>query len=226
MMAENPVENVKYFDSQQPDERVILVIRRHILELLPTFLVTGLVYFVLFICVFILPFAVPSLVTGFAYNVYVLVVSLIALFNTLALFSVWSLHYLHISILTNEHFVEITQSGIFSRQIGELSLDKIQDVSSSQKGVFNEVFNIGTLVVETAGEAENFVLNFIPEPYQTSQKIMEIEEDYCLRHGIRGDGVNSNANQVGNHSEGNTGQGQGSTLPGPDIEFPDENPEK
>jgi membrane protein YdbS with pleckstrin-like domain len=212
---------IKYFDSQQDDESVVIVIRRHILELLPAFLICGAVYLFVFLAVFVFPFAVPFLVSGYAYNFYVLLVSLIALFNTLALFSMWSLHYLHVSILTNEHFVEIEQPGIFSRKISELSLDKIQDVSMSQKGVVNSVFNIGQLTVETAGEADNFELHYIPDPYQTSQKIMEIEEEYCLRHGIRGSGVAHSAN-----ANASSCAQPGRPLSEPNIEFPgDSSPE-
>ena len=220
-MAETFDPNVRYFYSQQDDERVILVVRRHILELFPTFVIVGFIYLLVLLAIFVFPFVFTSLVTGFAYNFYVLIVSLIALLNTVALFSVWTLHYLHVSILTNEHFVEINQSGIFSRRISELSLDKIQDVTSSQHGVFNSVFNIGTLLIETAGEVENFELNYIPDPYQTSQKIMEIEEEFSKRHGIRGDGINSNANVVANHVVGaETSQAQQE----PNIEFPGEDP--
>lgn len=176
---------VKYFESQQPDEEVIFVVRRHIIALMPIFAIVAAIYFLGFFGVFILPSLVPTLVTGLAYNVYILVISLIFLFNTIFLFSNWVLHYLHISLLTTEHFVEIDQYGLFGRKISALTLDRIQDVSNDQNGLLHTLFNLGSVQIQTAGEAPNFQLHFVPDPYKICQTIMETEENYSNRHGLR-----------------------------------------
>lgn len=191
-MAE--VKQVKYFESQQPDEEVIFLVRRHLIALMPVFAISFFLYLIGFMAIFIFPRVMPMLVEGFAYNVYVLVVSLLFLFNTVFLFSNWVLHYLHIALLTTEHFVEIDQYGLFGRRISALTLDKIQDVSNDQKGLVHTLFNLGLVQIQTAGEAPNFVLQYVPDPYKICQTIMETEEEYSSRHGIRGTGVNGNAN--------------------------------
>lgn len=212
----------KYFDSQQPDEDIILVIRRHILALASVLATGALVYLIGIIAVLVLPSVAPILVSGFSYNVYVLFVSLLFLFNTIFLFNSWILHYLHVAILTSEHVVEINQAGLFSRKISEMTLEKVQDVSATQKGLLNTMFDIGQVEVETAGEAPNFVIEYVPSPNKISQKIMETEEIYCKKYGIRTTGVNGNAN-----NNTFTGQANGtvqpeppSDLPQPNIEYP------
>ena len=195
------VKPIKYFESQQPDEEVIFLVRRHIIALMPIFAISFLIYTFGFAAIFIFPRIFQVLVTGFAYNVYVLVVSLIFLFNTVFLFSNWVLHYLRISLLTTEHFVEIEQYGLFGRRVSALTLDRIQDVTNDQSGLLHTIFNLGFVQIQTAGEAPNFKLYYVPDPYKICQTIMETEEEYSSRHGIRGNGINVNANTQNEASE-------------------------
>jgi uncharacterized membrane protein YdbT with pleckstrin-like domain len=188
----------KFFETQQSDEQILLVIKRHYFELVPPMIVGFIVYFMLFLAVMLIPIYVPTLVTGPMYNLFILIISIFFLFNTTFLFNTWLLHYLHVAILTSEHFVEINQYNIFSRKISEMGLDKIQDVSASQRGIFATMFNFGNIDLETAGELPNFNLEYVGDPNAVSKKIMEVEEEYSKRHGIRGDGVSGNANMVNN----------------------------
>lgn len=175
----------KYFDSQQEDEDIIVVVRRHIISILDNFALAGFFYFVGLLGIFVVPAFLPVLVKGFSYNIYVLVISLIFVFATTYVFSAWVMHYLTVCILTNEHFVDITQTSLFSRKISTLTLDKIQDTSAFQNGMMHTLLNLGTVEVQTAGEAPNFVIPNVPDPNQVSQKIMEVEEEFAKRRGLR-----------------------------------------
>jgi uncharacterized membrane protein YdbT with pleckstrin-like domain len=211
----------KYFESQQPDEDIIMIIRRHIIALMPIVSVSVLIYVIGLILVLVLPFVAPVLVSGFAYNVYVLIVSLLFLFDTIFLFNNWVLHYLHVAILTTEHFVEINQVGLFSRQISEMTLEKVQDVCASQKGLTNTMFNVGEVEIETAGELPNFIIQFVPDPNGVSQKIMETEETFCRRNGIRTAGTGGNANTNQSNQQANSVMPpQGQQYTEPNIEYP------
>ncbi len=211
----------KYFESQQPDEDVVLLVRRHNIALMPILAISTLVYIIGLIMAFVLPFAIPALVSGFVFNVYVLIVSLVFLFNTIFLFNNWVLHYLHVAILTTEHFVEINQVGLFSRKVSEMTLEKVQDVSASQKGLIHTMFNVGDVEVETAGETPNFVLQFVADPNGVSQKIMETEEAFCRRNGTRTSGTspNVNTNQY-NGQMNSTMPPQNPQYSEPNIEYP------
>jgi hypothetical protein len=220
----------KYFSSQEPDEQVVMVIRKHWFNVLPSILMAGFVYLMLLATLLVFPYLFPQLVTGFAYNIYILVVSLAFLFNTTYVFSFWLIHHLNVGLITTEHIVEICQSSLFSRRISQLGLDKIQDVSATQKGMSETMFNYGDIDVQTAGELPNFLFTKIPFPNETSQKIMELEEEYCERHGLRAATGNSNANMVQNNQQNgqtvqNFGQPDQPQMPNdqnpePNIEFP------
>lgn len=175
----------KYFGSQQSDEDVILVLRKHWFEIFPSYVAAGFVYFIGLLAIFVMPVLFPAIVKGIAYNFYAIAVSLLFLYNTAFLFSVWLIHYLNVGLITTEHVVEVCQDSLFSRKISELDLEKIQDVSANQRGIAETMFNFGTVNVQTAGESPNFIFTHVPDPNAASQKIMELEEEYASRHGLR-----------------------------------------
>jgi uncharacterized protein with PhoU and TrkA domain len=72
--------------------------------------------------------------------------------------------------------VEIHQQGIFNRQVSELDLESIEDVTASVRGVFQTMLKYGTVFVQTAGELPNFNLTGIGNPNLIQQAIMEAKE--------------------------------------------------
>lgn len=180
---------IKYFPSQQEDEEVILLMRRHWFVLLRPVVIAGFIYLLSLFGVFILPWIFPVILKPFYYNFYLIFLSLLFLFNTLFLFLSWLIYYLNVGIITTEHIVDIDQVSIFNRKISTLSLDKIQDVSASQKGVLQTMLKYGDIIVQTAGELPNFEFFDMPNPYENSQKIMEIQEEFLKRTGITKDQI-------------------------------------
>ena len=168
----------KYFDAQNDDEAIRLVIRRHWFTLFYASLITFLMYFFGLVSVVILPLMFPNINQGFSDNIYMLINSLLFLFGTANFFSSLAFYYLNVGIITNENIVQINQARFFSRQISELELDKIQDVSSSQKGFMQNMLNFGNIEVQTAGKAPNFSFTNVGRASEISRKIMEFAEDY------------------------------------------------
>jgi len=183
----------KYFASQQEDEEVIMVIRRHWIVLMAPLVTGGFIYLIIFLSLILLPLYLPQIVSGFAFNVYIPVMSLALLFNTLYIFIEWLMYYLHVGIVTTEHLVDIGQKNLFSRQISTMDLENIQDVTASQKGILQTFYNYGDVLIQTAGETPNFVLEKAPNPYDLGQKIMELKESYLKKNF---------GNHFGNHNNG------------------------
>lgn len=175
----------KYFASQQEDEEVIMVVRKHWIALLLPILSGAMIYVVGLLIVFIIPIFVPKLYEGIGYNILVPVMSLFFLFNTLYMFIEWLMYYLHIDIVTTEHLVDIGQRNLFSRKIATMDLENIQDVSAAQMGMLQTFYNFGTVTVQTAGELPNFVFEKVPNPYDVAQRIMELKEE-CVRKKFGG----------------------------------------
>ncbi|HUP26302.1 MAG TPA: PH domain-containing protein [Candidatus Limnocylindrales bacterium] len=81
-------------------------------------------------------------------------------------------------IVTDDSITQFTQSGIFRRQISELSMANIEDVSSEQFGILAEMFGFGTLKVETAGERSNFHFIYCPQPNKYAKIILDARERF------------------------------------------------
>ena len=168
----------KYFDAQSDSEQVILMIRRHWFTLFIPGLITFLMYFFGLLSVFILPDLFPNINKGFSDNLYMLINSLLFLFGTTNFFSAIAFYYLNVGLITNENIVQISQPSYFSRHISELELDKIQDVSSSQKGLAQNLLDYGNIEVQTAGTLPNFSFINVGKASQIARQIMELAEKY------------------------------------------------
>jgi hypothetical protein len=172
------IPNFKYFESQEDDENVIFVIRRHPLFLSVPFFFGGLLLLVeLLISVFAGPY-VRDMFSGLGEAIFISIMCLFLLFTVLYIFLSWLTRYLNIIILTSEHLVEIEQPVIFSRKVSELDLDCVEDATASQKGFFATMFHYGDVLIQTASELPNFNFNGVEDPNGVQQKIMETKENY------------------------------------------------
>jgi membrane protein YdbS with pleckstrin-like domain len=79
-------------------------------------------------------------------------------------------------IITNNHIVDVEQLGLFNRVVATLRLEEIQDVSASVNGPTQMMFKFGTVIIQTAGERENFVFDYVPNPYELEQYILELRK--------------------------------------------------
>ena len=85
-------------------------------------------------------------------------------------------------VVTNENIIQVLQFSLFNRQVSQLNLAKIQDVSVDQVGLVQAYFGYGTIEIETAGEASNFKFAYAENPTRVAKIIIEAHEDYIRRH--------------------------------------------
>jgi uncharacterized membrane protein YdbT with pleckstrin-like domain len=93
------------------------------------------------------------------------------------LFLIWVDYYFDVWIVTDNRIVNIDQKGLFSREVSELELDKIQDITTDVKGVIPTFLNFGDLQVQTAAEEERFLFHNIPDPYDVKNIIMNLHKN-------------------------------------------------
>jgi uncharacterized membrane protein YdbT with pleckstrin-like domain len=99
-------------------------------------------------------------------------------------FVAWISFYYDIYIICEDTIVDITQQGFFGRQIAELSLLRVQDVTSNIEGFLPTLFGYGDVLVETAGEkSQNFLLKSLPNPQEVAAKIMQLHNDLIEKEG-------------------------------------------
>ncbi len=92
------------------------------------------------------------------------------------LFYTLTMYTLDYWIVTNERVVDNTQRGFFNRQISELSIHMIQDVSVKLVGFMPTFLNYGSVEIQTAAIDKHFLLERVPNPQSVKDKVMEIIE--------------------------------------------------
>lgn len=172
----------KFFETQEENEEVKFVIRKHWMALFKPIFVAFWTPVLGFLAVFFLPQSFPELMQGTNYNFYVLFISIWFLAANLYFFISWLVFYLNVGIVTDQNFVDIDQENLLHRKVSTLSLGDVQDVSASHKGFLQTYFNYGDVLVQTAGELPNFELINIPDPAGYAKKILDLQENFIRLH--------------------------------------------
>lgn len=166
----------KYFPGQTPSERIFLVLRRSVFTYL-AFLGIALLMAIPLIVLAAVYTRFPDFFSNEIVNsLFTLATSAYILFILGLLLYGFVDYYLDVYILTDERIVDIQQVGFFRREIAELHLREVQDVSAQVKGFFPTLFHYGDILIQTAGDRENFIFYSVPHPYRVSKKIADLHE--------------------------------------------------
>jgi uncharacterized membrane protein YdbT with pleckstrin-like domain len=96
--------------------------------------------------------------------------------------------YFNLYLITDERLVDVDFYSLIYKKISETKLDRIQDVSYSQGGIIQALFNYGDVVVQTAGEIPEFELLAVPQPALTAKllnQLLEQEEQEFFEGRVR-----------------------------------------
>lgn len=89
----------------------------------------------------------------------------------------------NVVFVTDQKIAQVLYLTIFNRKISQLNIGDVQDVTVTQKGLFAHVFDYGTMVIETAGEQQNYTFTYVPEPYQAAKTIIGLHEKNIAKFG-------------------------------------------
>lgn len=169
----------KLFPSQQPNEKIILVVREHWFRLFIKILVIAILAILPFAMRYLLGDAVTDFLDterGAAITSVILQIYYIAL--VIALFIIWILYYLNMHIVSEERIVDIDQVGLLNHMVSELNVETIEDVTGHTVGLFGNILDYGTVYIQTAGATERFEFDKIPHPGHVAQIILEVYENH------------------------------------------------
>lgn len=140
-MSKKPQNDAKQldFDGQRDGEELLFVFRRHIIAMRKGFYLL-LIPFVIS--------AVPPLIWQNNLELFLLPIGGLAL--GLLLFSYHFLMWFYTYyIVTDQRIRQITQRGFFGKDVVELRLSKIQNISYNIPGLSGELFKFGTIIIQT-----------------------------------------------------------------------------
>ena len=165
----------KHIPHRRPNEKMVLFVRRHWLALLkPWVFDLFLACIPIGIYFFLTNFQSQLLANQAVYMFLFLLGSLYYLFLVLFFFNAFIDYYLDLWIVTDQRIINIEQKGLFNREIAEHGLDKIQDVTGTQKGVFPTFFSYGDVHIQTAGEVQRFIFHQVDNPFEVAKIINDL----------------------------------------------------
>ncbi|MEO8691518.1 MAG: PH domain-containing protein [Candidatus Saccharimonas sp.] len=170
-MVKSKYESTRTFEGQHDGEEVVFVFRRHIIAMRRGF------YEVL------IPLAlgsIPPLI--WQDNLQLFLLPIAGLLIGLIFFAYrWMQWYFTVYIVTNERIRQVTQRGFFGRDVIELRLSKIQNISYNIPGLFGEILKFGTIVIQTF--VGDLVVHNVEHPSKIFNQLQDVVHDVVSEHG-------------------------------------------
>lgn len=169
--AQNP-EGV-CFDTQEKGEKIILMLRQH--------LVTQLGAVLEVLALVLLPFFIGPILAFLNIDLFDFLfgrqVFWIGVFWYLFTFGFAFYKFIHwyfnVYLLTNERVVDFDFRGILHIETAYANLNQIQDVSPKIIGFLGTFFHYGNVFIQTAGEMREFEFYHVEKPDEVSKRILE-----------------------------------------------------
>ncbi len=86
-------------------------------------------------------------------------------------------------ILTNQKVVYINYHSLISRQISQLNIGEVEDVSVIQPSLIHRIFKTGTITIETAGEQHNYNFSYAQNPHEFAHRTIQAHEGTIREYG-------------------------------------------
>jgi len=168
-------QNQLDFDGQRDDEQLLFVFRRHIVAMRKGFYVL------------LIPFVVSSIPPLiWQTNLELFLLPLAGLFIGLILFSYhFIMWYFTIYIVTDQRLRQITQRGFFGKDVVELKLSKIQNISYNIPGLSGELFKYGTIIIQTV--VGDLIINKVEHPDKIYNKLQDVVSAAVADEGKQGE---------------------------------------
>ena len=106
------------------------------------------------------------------------------MFFSIFLYIEWLNHELDMFVITNNRIVGVEQKSFLNRAVTECNLGQVQEVNSITKGLFANIFNYGTISIQTAWNMTNLEMTFAPLPLAKSRQILNIVDKYRDKHSF------------------------------------------
>lgn len=177
-MTKNP-QYAQSIESLGPDEQTVVEIRKHPIGIIILYIGAAAGLLGAFGLIFLL---VPQLVSAENLDTVNSILGLFAIvgviFTVLLLLVATYIYQQNRLIITDRNITQVLQRGLFSRQVSELSMANVEDITADQHGIIASIFNYGELRVETAGEQNNFRFNYCPRPNYHGKIVLDARQRY------------------------------------------------
>lgn len=157
-------------------EQIIMIVRRHWFNILQNLLSVFIMAAFLAGSFLYFPAIFPSLSQNTYNGLFLFGETVFAMVIWIIFFLIWVDYYFDVWIVTTRRIINVEQKGLFSREVSELKLEKIQDISTEVLGVIPTFLNYGDVYIQTAAEQERFLFRRVPDPYRIKDVIMGLQK--------------------------------------------------
>lgn len=172
----------------QDDEQILLWLNKHWIILTRDIIGTVLAGV---LPIFGVTFLISSgITTGLnpALLTFLLALWLIAVWMSLVI--VWTNYYLDVWIVTDKRIINVEQLALFRRDVTTLRYERLQDATVKYNGFISEMFDFGTLKIQTAGfDTHEMEFEGIPHPEEVKRMIFDqvdkSAEGHQQSHGFK-----------------------------------------
>ncbi len=167
----------------QADEKVVLLLRRHWIDLVRIFVFSGVLFVLPIVVGTLIELANPNLILHVFWGP-ALIATLVAYLLTILILTFTELtdYWLDVWVVTSERIINTEQHGLFNRIVSEVYLHQIQDITSEQKGFLSTFLTFGNVFVQTAAERERFQFKNIDNPDDVKITISGLSKMCKMHH--------------------------------------------
>ncbi|HSX48989.1 MAG TPA: hypothetical protein VLE44_01905 [Candidatus Saccharimonadales bacterium] len=170
----NPLSSYCYFPhhvnfiNQEPDEKIVLLVRRHV--------ITNLGWIILVILMSFAPGVLKTFpLLDFLPARFQMVAILIWYLLTLAIaiqgFLSW---FFSVNIITNKRVIDVDFDNLIYRKITDAEITHIEDATVQMGSVVRTLFNFGDIVIQTAAEIPEVTFDAVPYPDRIDKILSEL----------------------------------------------------
>lgn len=157
------------------DEKVVEVIYRHWISVVPSMIAWVFLGFLSILGFYVLGFYGDQIDSSFAAAIALsalIILSLIFIYV-----SYWIYRQNRLIITYNSAYL-VTQTTLFSRQIDQFGMHRLQEATATQAGFFATVMDFGDVIAETAGDEKNMVFKYARAPRELAERIMDYHRKF------------------------------------------------
>ena len=158
------------FLGKEDDESVVLILRKHWQFLLPTILEC----IFLLLLPFILSVIIPNLPNRGLFVFSLFLISL--LISSSLLIYRYVRWFYNVNIITDQRVIDMDFETLFSHKTTEARLEKIEDITFKQIGILSNLFDIGSIYIQTAGAKSEIEFKGIHNPKQVQDILSDLLE--------------------------------------------------
>ncbi|MFC1711009.1 PH domain-containing protein [Patescibacteria group bacterium] len=156
------------FETQEKEEKIVLLLRKHWVSNVSWFFMTLILIYVPVVLRFF-PFLSFMPVRFQLITVVFWYLALLAF-----VFEKFLSWFFNVYIITDERIIDVDFISLTYRRISDAQIEKIQDITYKTGGLLKAIFDYGDVYIQTAGPSPEIEFEFVPKPDKIARVLNQL----------------------------------------------------